>query len=810
MIVNPDSLKDRMMIRKFIPFACVLLLFTVQLHAQSLVAAEYFWDTDPGQGAGTALTAVDGSFNQSIEQGLATVSSLPSLGSHVFNVRFKDGDNHWGPVFRTTVTVLPNITTTRDIKVTAAEAFWDTDPGQGNGTVMTAFDGNFDQAIETIVKNNLSSASGLGLHKLNIRVKDGAGNWGPVFTMVVNKEANITTTRPIKVAAGEYFWDTDPGAGNGAALLAFDGNFDQSVEAVYKAISVSGLSDGNHLLGIRVKDAAGNWGTLFSVVVEVKPLISSLRPIRVAAGEYFFDNDPGNGNATPMIALDGNFNTAIEQLAGAGIPSPVASGVHTLYIRAKDVNGNWGPRFGVVVNVDTSINTFATNVNGTASFCSPINNPQSYSTPLTSGNTYSWSVIGGSIVAGQGTNAVQVNWTSGGFHSITVIECNNGQTLCDTAQLVINIYSSQTVNQSTSVCDGDSVQIHGQWQSAAGVYSQVYTSSNGCDSTVNVTLSVNPSYQINTTASIVSGDSIYLGGAWRKLPGTWTDNYTTASGCDSVVTTVLTVTFTSLISGASSLCQSQAANISYTATLHNGSGYNWSVNGGTITGSSGINQVTVTWNTAGLNSITVIECNSSFCDTMTLYVTVSTSIQSIVNTGFCPGDSVFAGGAWQTQAGNFYDTIPGVGGCDTVIITNVTAYTNYTDTNNLIINSGDSVFLAGNWQHSSGVYTDHFTSVNGCDSTVVTFLLVVVGLEEQSGNTIHIWPNPGHGDFTIGGIASGVLPLRLFDMHGRLLEYEPRVGNGTRLHYSGLAPGTYLLQIGEDVNKAWLRLEITR
>jgi len=36
-------------------------------------------------------------------------------------------------------------------------------------------------------------------------------------------------------------------------------------------------------------------------------------------GEYFFDTDPGNGNATPMLAFDGNFNSSIESIKGGNI-----------------------------------------------------------------------------------------------------------------------------------------------------------------------------------------------------------------------------------------------------------------------------------------------------------------------------------------------------------------------------------------------------------------------------------------------------------------------------------------------------------
>ena len=58
---------------------------------------EFFWDTDPGQGAGTSLVAFDGNFNQAIEKVFdASPVTMPSAGNRVFNIRLKDEDGNWG------------------------------------------------------------------------------------------------------------------------------------------------------------------------------------------------------------------------------------------------------------------------------------------------------------------------------------------------------------------------------------------------------------------------------------------------------------------------------------------------------------------------------------------------------------------------------------------------------------------------------------------------------------------------------------------------------------------------------------------
>ncbi|MBL0097637.1 MAG: T9SS type A sorting domain-containing protein [Bacteroidetes bacterium] len=311
---------------------------------------------------------------------------------------------------------------------------------------------------------------------------------------------------------------------------------------------------------------------------------------------------------------------------------------------------------------------------------------------------------------------------------------------------------------------------------------------------------------------MVSGDSVFLAGAWRKTPGTYIDNFTTINGCDSIVTTTVIVTFTTTITGATALCQSQAVNISYTATLHPGSSYNWSVNGGNITGSSGINQVTVTWNVNGNNTITVIECNSnlSFCDTAVLTVVVAGGIPVISTISICTGDSVFINNAWQTAAGTFYDTIPGSGACDTILITNLGVYPNYADTTQLVINSGDSAFLAGVWQQTTGVYVDNFISSAGCDSIIVTYLLVIVGLEETSEEQFELWPNPASDGFYLKNLSTQTGMISVFDQNGRLLLRQMSTTGIVYLDVRMFAVGMYYLQMEANEKRYFRRLEIVR
>ena len=70
-------------------------------------AAEYFVDTDPGEGSGTALTAQDGAFDSEVEA-IAPVDlnvTGLSVGPHLIGIRYKDDNNTWGEVLYQTIHV---------------------------------------------------------------------------------------------------------------------------------------------------------------------------------------------------------------------------------------------------------------------------------------------------------------------------------------------------------------------------------------------------------------------------------------------------------------------------------------------------------------------------------------------------------------------------------------------------------------------------------------------------------------------------------------------------------------------------------
>ncbi len=136
------------------------------------------------------------------------------------------------------------------------------------------------------------------------------------------------------ITQAEYFFDTDPGVGNGVPVTVTTPG--STVDLSFSAPTVA-LAAGFHLLAFRVKNENAVWSHHTSRNIYITSPTSNVTDI--IAAEYFIDVDPGVGLGTAMTigASGGTVNFL------ASIPTTsLALGFHNMGIRTKDASGKWG------------------------------------------------------------------------------------------------------------------------------------------------------------------------------------------------------------------------------------------------------------------------------------------------------------------------------------------------------------------------------------------------------------------------------------------------------------------------------------
>lgn len=97
------------------------------------------------------------------------------------------------------------------------------------------------------------------------------------------------------------------------------------------------------------------------------------------------------------------------------------------------------------------------------------------------------------------------------------------------------VYSTQTL----SICVGETVVVGGSSYDESGTYSTTLTSVDGCDSVVTTHLTVVGEEVYTQTIALCDGNSVVVGESVYTEPGVYTDNFVSVGGCDSIVETTI-------------------------------------------------------------------------------------------------------------------------------------------------------------------------------------------------------------------------------------------------------------------------------
>jgi hypothetical protein len=505
----------------------VLLLLCYAAKAQVIVM-EYFYDTDPGVGNGIQLLP-SSTYGDSIEySGAIVVPSSLATGYHTLFIRsgkMVSGNISWGLTENRTILIYQN-----GSAISAMEYFYDNDPGVGNGTPISITpsqdSATFSSSISTI---------GLlpGLHKLFVRAKDVNNRWG------------LTEMRPVeiltngsRIANAEYFFDTDPGVGNGFPI-SLASSFDTS--SYIGGINTTGLSAGLHTLNIRMKEASGLWGSY-----ETRTFTITKKPI---IAEYFVDTDPGVGNGTSITLTDLG-NGEAEATGGYPISSSIPAGVHTLYIRTMDNSGQWG------LTNKSSFTVLCTlwyrDMDGDA-FGNPIDTLRQCTQPVGYVNNaldcndndalekpgQIWYIDADGDDYSTGQNFIQCTRPPNGYVAAELLGISGD---CNDFNIAIHPGLSDFCNGIDDDCDGLADEDFVPFSiSLSSLPTTIYTTNTF---TIHVTTSLSSYASVTITkpnSSVVAGSSLIINNATSADAGVYTATIVDANGCSSTASITISI-----------------------------------------------------------------------------------------------------------------------------------------------------------------------------------------------------------------------------------------------------------------------------
>lgn len=356
-----------------------------------------------------------------------------------------------------------------------------------------------------------------------------------------------------------------------------------------------------------------------------------------ASGDIFdplFTTPPAaiNSPDSALAAITGSFcwNTVCEQ----GQPAP--------YIFSVSVTDNGCPPKTVDVVVQVQVNPFTgpTGIAGPASVCTGVNG-SAYSTAAIPGATYTWSVSGGTIAGGQGSNAITVDWGAPGIGIVTVFATDSLGCVSSPISLSVNIADLPAADAGVDIttCPGTAVTIGGSPTGPPGS-TYLWSPATGLSSTTASNPDVTPPIGINTYVVQV-----------------------TNAGCSNTDTVLVEAYQGAIDAGPDqTICVGDTVQMGASGGLL----YLWTptntISQDSIADPLAFPLVTTTY------SVDIMDSATCFTkDTVTVFVNPLPIVDAGADTVFCPGTTIILGGTPTGPAGSQYVWTPSTGLSDPFI-----------------------------------------------------------------------------------------------------------------------------------------------
>ncbi|MBC7412933.1 MAG: SBBP repeat-containing protein [Bacteroidia bacterium] len=295
------------------------------------------------------------------------------------------------------------------------------------------------------------------------------------------------------------------------------------------------------------------------------------------------------------------------------------------------------------------------------------------------------------LCANQSLNVGTHIYTASG----TYIDGFNASTGCDSVVITqLTVRPTITSTQALTLCANQTTIVGTHTYNTSGTYKDTLTDINGCDSIVTTQLTIQPTITSTQILTLCANQSTIVGTHTYNTSGTYKDTLTAINGCDSIVTTQLTIRPAITSTQTLILCANQSTTVS-----------------------------THTYNTNGTYKDTLIAING--CDSIvTTQLTIRQAIASAQALTLCANQSTIVGTHTYNTSGTYKDTLTAINGCDSIVTTQLTILPANTSTNGLTLCANQTTAVGTHTYNTSGTYKDTLTAINGCDSIVTTQLTI--------------------------------------------------------------------------------------
>lgn len=391
---------------------------------------------------------------------------------------------------------------------------------------------------------------------------------------------------------------------------------------------------------------------------------------------------------------------------------------------------------------------------------------------------------------------------------------------CDSIKTVhLTVHENYNDTIMDYICTGGEYSFYDKVLTQPGIYIDTVLSYWGCDSILTLFLMPKPSYDTVIYDTNCSGMPYPFGDRNLTYTGQYIDTFTTALGCDSIVTLYLTVNTPYIDSLEESICNGQ------TYTLH---GFNVSEAGRyeiletTEAGCDSIRILNLHVKPSYRDTIEASICkgdmyndhgfiadrtdyythvNTTYlgCDsTITLHLTVYDKVFDTINVKLCEGESYTENNFNEDVSGIYQRLLQTTMGCDSLVTLNLTVHEVYDDTISAIIKYGETYTDNNFNEYETGLYTQYLLSEYGCDSISTLRLEVdrdaklyipnAFQPREKFDNKFCVYPNQEEVH---------VLSIKIFNRKGTLLWETKDINDCWDGKYKGqfVQQGVYIYKV---------------